>query len=140
MDLRLLTVSIATWCVNATCEEELAQRINRLGRDNMILGLCHGDTVDDRRVGVGGGGGLKKTSHQITHLASAVNMLIETSTRATAAVGLCQRASTVSNVCFAATSAIKAFSRASRQRRLEAKCVWFTTHYCISLLEVDQLS
>lgn len=57
MDLRGLTVSIATWCVNATCEEEIAQRINRLGRDNMILGLCYGDTVDDRRVGVGGGVG-----------------------------------------------------------------------------------
>lgn len=53
MDLKGLTVSIATWCVKATCEEELAQRINRLGRDNMILGLCYGDTVDDRRVGVG---------------------------------------------------------------------------------------
>lgn len=48
MDRRGITVSVATWCLDATCEEELAQRINRLERDNMIPGLCYGDTVDDR--------------------------------------------------------------------------------------------
>lgn len=55
MTMDLSTLSVTTWCVNATCDKELAQRINRLERDNTILGLCYGDTADDR-----GGGGLKK--------------------------------------------------------------------------------
>lgn len=56
VDPRGISVSIAACYVNATCHQELAQRINRLERDNTILGLCYGDTVDDRGGGGGGGG------------------------------------------------------------------------------------